>query len=117
MFYKTKSYRISWLICIIFFIIGLVLIDEKTVIYPVDEYWVAPGYRHVYDKYSKEIVNVIEADEKCEIKEDEIIVSKKKHGKAGNIIGYFFVIFAGIGMAYLTYEFFNEIWNEKHKKG
>ena len=116
MFYKARSYKICWLVCIIFFLVGIFLMDVDTEVYSTDEYWVASNYHHVYDKYTKEIVNLIEEDETCKIKKNEIVVSTKKCGNIGYTSGGFFCVFSGITMLYLTFIFFKEIWQEKHKE-
>ncbi len=116
MFYKTRSYKICWLVCIIFFLVGIFLMDEDKKVYSTDEYWVASNYHHVYDKYTKKMVDVIEENETIKIKGDEIVVSTKKCGSIGYVSGGFCVVFSGISMAYLVFIFFKEVWQEKHKE-
>lgn len=115
MFHQSKSYKICWLICVILFVVGIFLMDEDQTEYSVNEYWVAQNYHHVYEKYSGEIVNVIEKDETCKIKDKYIVVSRKRCGEVGYNIGVWLTILFGIGMAYLTFIFFKEAWYDQRK--
>ena len=74
----SKKEKIVWTILIMPFVIGLLLIacSEKAEKYSTDEYWVAQGYHHVYERSSGEIVNLIGKNEKCKIKGDTIVVFK-----------------------------------------
>ena len=84
---KSNGYKVSWLIFGILFLIGIFLTDVHKEEYSTSEYWVAKNYSHVYEQYSGEIVDVIEADEKCTVKEDKIIVERKKYGETWHAIG------------------------------
>lgn len=73
----TKAIAILWAVCIIPFFIGLLLMQKSVTKYPTDDYWVAQGYRHVYERGSGRIVDYIEENETCQIKGTVIVVSKK----------------------------------------
>lgn len=94
---SKKVIRILWAVCIIPVLIGIIIVavQTETTKYSTDEYWVAQGYHHVYERYSGEIVDYIEDDETCTIKGDEIIV--KKQGK-GCVVGWCLIAFFGLGV-------------------
>lgn len=83
----SKIYKAAWVVSILFLIVGLLLMGKETATYPTNEYWVAKNYRHVYEQYSGEIVDYIEEDETCKIKNGNIIVTRKKAGAVGYAFG------------------------------
>lgn len=103
---ENKVIKILWIVSIVCLILGSIFIDisTKTSVYPTSEYWVAKGYHHVYENYSGEIVNYIEKNERCEIKDDEIIV--KEYSQPLNGIGWVLVVPSGILLAFLIMEGF-----------
>ena len=88
--------NIIWVVITICFIAGLVMIAEsKTkIVYSVGPYWVAKDYHHVYETYSGKVVDYIEENEECKMREDEIVVIKtdEKLYKAGFIVCVIFAI-------------------------
>ncbi len=76
---KKRGY-IFWAICLIPLVIGIILltvsVSKETTEYSTDEYWVAQGYHHVFERYSGQIVDLIEDNESCKIDGDTIIVVK-----------------------------------------
>lgn len=77
-----KVIIILWVVCVIPLIIGIILwmASIKTTEYSTDEYWVAQGYHHVYERYSGRIVDYIEDNETCEIDRGKIIVKEMGGG-------------------------------------
>lgn len=69
--------KILWMVCVIPLIAGIIMIISASTkeTYSTDEYWVAQGYHHVYERYSGEIVDMISDNETCEIKGNTIIVT------------------------------------------
>ena len=72
----NKSLIILYVICAVAIFVGVVMMDESKVEteYPTSEYWVAKDYHHVYEKYSGQIINVIEKNEECKMEKDTITV-------------------------------------------
>ena len=115
MFHQSKTYKVFWLISVVFLIVGFILMHQKETDYSTSNYWVAKDFHHVYEKYSGEIVNIIEKNETCKIKDDVIIVSTKTCGEWGYHFGRIIAIFSGIGIAYLIFIFFKEAWYDQRK--
>lgn len=92
--------KVFWAVCVFLFVFGLFLSNEDVTTYSTNEYWVAKNYSHVYEQYSGEIVNVIEDDEICKMKKDEIIVRKKIRGNGAYTTGKVIVIMTGGCIAY-----------------
>ena len=115
MFYQSKTYKICWLISVIFLIIGCILMYQEETEYSTSEYWVAKDFQHVYEQYTGEIVDVIEENETCKIKDDVIIVSTKACGVWGYHFGSFIALISGGWIIYLIFIFFKEAWYEQRK--
>lgn len=96
--------KILWAICVIPLIVGIFMMaySISEVEYSTDEYWVASDYRHVYDKYSGEIVDYISEGESCEIVDDTITVTTRKAPLYS--IGSTLTILFGMGTAGLVFE-------------
>ena len=79
---QKKLNRIVWAVLLIPLIVGLILlsVSSEVTAYSTNEYWVSKDYHHVYNSYSGEIVDYIEDDEICKIKDDQIIVEKRSGG-------------------------------------
>ena len=88
-----KIVKILFAVCIIPLVVGIFLIQTENTEYSTREYWVAQDHRHVYERYSGQIVNVIEENETCTIKGNKIVV-KKRGGAYG--FGMFLVVFFGM---------------------
>lgn len=116
MILQSKGYKLSWLIFGILFLIGIFLTDVEKEKYSTSEYWVAKNYKHVYQQYSGEIVNVIEVDETCTIKDDNIIVERKKYGKTWHAIGCGVAGISGMFLIGLIVIFVQEVHEESKNK-
>ena len=96
---EKRSLRILSAICIIPLIVGIILLcySKTEVEYPCSEYWVAKDFHHVYEKYNGQIVDYISENEKCEIKNDVIVVTTTKRGlyNWGSILTIFFGMATG----------------------
>lgn len=95
----SKLYKLAWVLSIAALIIGLLLTSKEVTTYSTDEYWVAKNYHHVYEQYSGEIVNYIEDDETCKIKNGQIIVTRNKTGRLGSALGGLLAFTAGCWIA------------------
>ena len=84
---KTKGDKILLILSILLLVVGLLLMDTEETIYSTDEYWVAKNYRHVYEQYTGQIVDYIEEDEVCKMKNGQIIVTRRKAGDVGYALG------------------------------
>ena len=85
--HRSNTYKIALVCSIIMLAIGLLLMGKEVKTYSTSEYWVAKNYHHVYEQRSGKIVDYIEDSETCKIKNDEIIVTKRKAGIVGNAFG------------------------------
>ena len=112
----NKTIKILFFTCLILFLIGMFMSEAATTrtVYSTGEYWVAKDYHHVYEKYSGQIVDVIEDDETCKIDGDKITVTKRKQGLyvAGGAIYVFFGIclFCVIITAIGSTEWWEKVW-------
>lgn len=96
--------KIFWATCVIPLIIGIILLitSTKTTEYSTDEYWVAQGYHHVYERSTGKIVDYIEDNESCKIDGDTIIVKKRSKGYSWGVVITLFFGMCTFGLVWST---------------
>jgi len=110
-----RMVKILWSICCALFCLGIFLSWVEVKKYDTDTYWVAQNHEHVYEQYSGEIVDVIENDETCKVKEDVILVKKKVHGRAWFTVGVVLMLMTGAIIAMKVFEVVKETWEDTRK--